>query len=243
MKKIVLCLTFLLICHFSVFAADEIPNVAFLRFVDNTKYTNIHTGAIVSELLLTDLIDNPYIKIIEHGVMNDAIEAEGKLNNDALLADNAAENEDFAYLIEAQQRKDISKTVRGDFLPIEDVQVLGNKYGADYILHGTIDYLGTSETINSDLVSVIGLEKTTFSLIVVATVRLIDTQTGEVIWAYRKQGASKDKKYDTSIISIGVKGFNATLFDEAIEKLSKCFAEQLQKDLETKKLILKKGSV
>ena len=63
---------------------------------------------------------------------------------------------------------------------------------AKYLLHGSIDYLGTGESS-----FMLPFPKYDFSykapyLDAVVTIRLIKADTGEVVWLAQKRGASKE---------------------------------------------------
>lgn len=242
LKKIVVLMVLLLSICSTSFSASASINVAFLKFVDKTPYTKLNTGNIVSELLLNELIGFESINIVEHGIIQEALEVENRLNKDQTSMSAAAENNNFAFLLESQNRKAISETVQGDFLPVDDIKFIGDKYGADYILHGTIDYLGSRKEIKTDWVPIVGLEKTNFVLDITSTVRLINIKTGEVVWVHKEKNTSKDRKFDIGSLSAGADKLNATLYDELLAKVSQNMAKALSKDIKSKKLVLRKGA-
>lgn len=226
----------------NAFASDKIPNIAFLQFVDNTQYSKLNTKDIVSELLLNELVELDGINIVEHGVIQEALEEEKYLNKDSSIMENAAESGDFAALIENQNIVDISYTKPGDFLPLDSVKLIGDKYFADYILHGAINYLGTEEEVNSDLMPIIGLQKIKFSLAATIVVRLVDVQTGQVVWICKSTGVGKSRRYDAGFIHAGASGFNAAMYDEALAVAAQNVAKELEASIKNKKLILRNWS-
>lgn len=224
-------------------ALESLPNIAFLQFVDNTQYSQLNTRNVFSELLLNELIELNDINIVEHGVINEALEEEKYLNNDNTLMNNAAENGDFAFLLENQRHFNIYSTKLGDFIPLDSAKRIGEKYCADYLLHGTIDNLGTEEEINTELMPIIGLKKVDYYLTATATVRLVEVETGKVIWLCKSCGVAKDRKYDAEIISAGADGFNATMYDKALAESAHNIAKELDKFIKDKRVVLRKGKV
>lgn len=214
--------------------------MAFLDFVNNTQYKTVNSEQDLAELLLADLIDLKEVYFVEQRVLKDTIEAQDRLNKGYVSMDKAAENQDFVYLLESQSRKEISQTVKGDFLPVEDVQIIGKRYGADYILHGTMDFLGSQKEIKTDLVPLLGVEKTKFKIIAVGTLRVIDARNGEVVWVCRDKGISIDRHYSSDKLSIGYTSFSEPQVTEALIDLSKNLAKNMKKSIKDKKLALKK---
>lgn len=234
-------ITVLLMCFCgNTFALESLSNIAFLQFVDNTQYSQLNTRNVLSELLLNELIELDDINIVEHGVIKEALEEEKYLNNDNTLMNNAAENGDFAFLLENQKHFNIDSTNPGDFIPLDSVKRIGDKYCADYLLHGTINKLGTEEEIHTELMPIFGLQKVKLYLTAEATVRLIEVKTGRVVWICKSIGVGKERKYDAGIISAGVDGFSATMYDEALADSARNIAKELNKAIEEKRLILRK---
>lgn len=224
-------------------ALESLPNIAFLQFVDNTQYSQLNTRNVFSELLLNELVELNDINIVEHGVINEALEEEKYLNNDNTLMNNAAENGDFAFLLENQRHFNIYSTKPGDFIPLDSVKRIGNKYCADYLLHGTIDKLGTEEEIHTEFMPIFGLQKVKLYLTATTTVRLVEVKTGKVVWICKSIGVAKDRKYDAGIFSAGADGFSATMYDEALADSARNLAKELNNAIEKKQLILRKGNL
>lgn len=231
----------LLMCFSSnSFAAESPPNVAFLQFVDRTPYQQLNTGNVVSELLLNELIGLDEINIVEHGIIKEALEEEKNLNNNSSRRAEAAEKGDFAMLLENQRQFNIGSTKVGDLIPLNSVKRIGDKYGADYLLHGTIFKLGTEE--ETEVVPVFwGIQKTKLYLTATAIVRLVEVETGQVVWIYQGTGKAVDRKYDAAIVSAGAEGFNATMYDKALAECAQVIAKELDKNIKGKRLVLKKG--
>lgn len=218
--------------------AQNIPKLAFLNFVNKTQYKQMAPEKIFSELLLSELVNFQEIYIVEQRILDESLEAQNRLNKSSSSMEKATDSGDFAFLIESQQRKEVSQTVKGDFLPLEDIKFLGEKYGVDYILHGTFDFIGSKKEIKTDLVPIIGVEKTKFSVLALGTVRIIDVSNGEVVWAYRDKGVANDRYYSSNAAKYGTTGFNTAMIDEAMTKMTQNIAKQLNACLKDKSLVL-----
>lgn len=240
MHKLAIILMLMIISFPVRTVASELPRMAFVNFVNNTQFKQMAPEKIFSELLMSELINFQEIYFVEQNILNESLEAQDRLNKGSASMEKAAESGDFAYLIESQERKEVSQTVKGDFLPLDDVKFIGEKYGVDYILHGTFDFIGAKKEIKTDLVPIIGVEKLKFSILALGTVRIIDVSNGEVVWVYRDKGIANDRYYSSKIVKYGTKDFNTAMVDEAMLKMTQNIAQKLNACLKDKSLILKR---
>ena len=72
----------------------------------------------------------------------------------------------------------------------------------------------------------------------VATIRIIEADTGKILWSVRERGVAKDTLVKFKEITHGTIGFSNTLFIEALDKICRKTADKLWQDLKNKKLIL-----
>ena len=242
MKKRVVLLTILL-CMLIVpicARANGHNSVVFLTFSDNTEYKQIKSHEILSEYLLSRMCELSNFNVMEQGVDIEVFEIEKKLNVDNDNIKEAKEKDDFEFLMNAHENS-IHKKQAGQFLPEEFITKIGKKYNADYIFHGSVEYLGADVEVDTSLVPIIGVEKTKPYLIAVAFVRLIDATNGQVVWTCQAFGKAKDHLYTGKGIRLGTGELNSQLFYEAIDKTSEEIIKLLQKDLKKGRLVLKKG--
>lgn len=240
MRRILLALSYsvLLLVSGSCYAMGKIPTMVFLTFTDNTPYSDMQTGSIMDNLLLDRLLETDSFDIVERSVAKDVLEIETQLNitNDGV--DKAVENNDFSYIFGASEN-DLTIKEEGEGVSPETTRLIGKKHHADYILHGTIDYLGKdSRTIMLPLKH-FQFGSSTPYLEAVATVRIIDAATGRIIWVKKEKGVSKDSLVKLQNIKVGTGLFNNQLFYEALDKISKNVVKALIKDLQSGKIILK----
>lgn len=217
-------------------------NIVFLSFSNNTKFPNINSQEILSEYLFSRMIDLQEFQVIEHSDDAEVEEIEQRFNINQDKIEEAASNNDFSYLYSAYDNNINQKQV-GQSLPARDIQLIASKYNADYILHGSVDYLGTDVEVDTSLVRVIGIEKTKPYLIAVATVRIIDALDGRVIWTCVTYGKSKDHLYSYKGFSAGTGELHEQLFYDAIDKTSENIVGQLEQDLQSKRLQLRNGAI
>ena len=179
----------------------------------------------MGEMLISYVIGLSDIELMEHSLVKEAIIAEESLNGKEI--DGFSDDFDQIYDNVIGQAS-IQKV--GDKINPEKCRYLGELHHADYLLHGSIDYLGTGESSFMSPLPIYNFSYKAPSLEAVVTVRLIKANTGEVIWLTQKRGVSKESLWKYRGLSIGSDELNDQLFLEALEKISKKVIKQMQED-------------
>lgn len=222
------------IAIFPAFAAEKrvnpVPTVV-LGFVDNTLYSEINTAKMAGELLLTELFDCKYLALVERFPIEAELNAEDRLNVTEEKKWEAVDNQDFGYLFQMKDR-DMNKKGCGDFVPKEETRVIGDKYKADYLVHGTVEFLGTGVATDENLKYFTGISRTTPYLSAGIAVRLIQANTGQVVWAKSIRGVSKDNYIEYKGIGAGTKKLNSELFRKAVQRACEITRRELTSDFE-----------
>ena len=244
MLKTVWCFIAGLFCFISVsvYAAPHSISLVFLSFSDTTPYSEMKTNEIIDDYLLEELLNIPFIHVMERRVIKEALDAERKLVLTDKDIKNVVATNDFATVFAAAEN-DLNSKKKGDSIPAEVTRVIGSRYHADYILHGTIDYLGKGKNFMMVPLPNFALSSVNPYLEAWVTLRLIEAKTGRVLWCRKEKGISKDSLYGimkgTQGVSFGTSEFSNQFFVEAMKKVSKKFAKSFANDLETGKLILR----
>lgn len=225
---------------FSVaYAAPRSISLVFLTFSDTTPYSEMKTNEVIDDFLLEELLNLPSVHVMERRVIKEALDAEKQLTlKDGDVKEVVAAN-DYATVF-AVAENDLNSKKMGDSIPLKNTRIIGNKYHADYILHGTIDYLGKGKNFMMVPLPHFFVSSVNPYLEARVTLRLIDAQTGRIIWSRKERGVSKDSLYNLKGFTFGTGEFSNQLFVEAMKKISKKFAESLADDLEKGKLLLRK---
>ncbi len=229
------------LCAFFFFEtclAGTIPASAVLiTFADRTPYSELHTNKIIEPRLLEELSSIPELALMEHFAIQEALTVEKKLNTSLDDVSTVVESTDFQKAFETVNSNVTNKSVGAGILPAK-TRMIGNKYHADYLIHGTIDYLGkNSKQIMLPLKNSLFEMKNPY-LEALVTVRIIKAETGKVIWKKQEKGVSKESLIQYKGVTLGTGEFNNTMFAEAMDKISVRIARDLQEDIALKKLVL-----
>lgn len=231
LKKIV---TILLLCLCLSSSGFANVGMVVLSFDDNTPYKSWHTAEVMEDLLLSDIMNFSEIDLMERSTVKEAVIAEQSLNGTSV--DNIVGSDDFDAIYDGVAGQACLQRI-GDKVNPEKTKYLGKAHHAKYLLHGSIDYLGTGESSFMSPLPAYDFSYKAPYLDAVVTIRLIKADTGEIIWLTQKRGASKESLWKYKGVAIGSDELNNQLFVEALEKVSKKVMKQLAEDM--KKGVLK----
>lgn len=206
--------------------------VVVLQFDDNTPYKEWQTAEVMSEILLADLIDFPNVELMERKAIKETIAAEQSFNSSSAVDISSAiqEGNFDAFYDGVAGQASLQKV--GDKLNADKTSYLGREHHADYLLHGSIDYLGTGESSFMSPFPQYDFSYKAPSLDAVVTIRLIKAETGAIIWLTQKRGVSKESLWKYHGLAIGSDELNNQLFVEALEKISKKVMKQMTEDMQ-----------
>lgn len=220
-----LCLMIGLPCYGEV-------SMVVLKFDDNTPYKTWNTAEVMEDLLISGLVDFPGIVLVERKYSKKALAIEQSFNGMSIKDINTLDdgvNKFDAIYDNVVGQASVQKT--GDILNLESSQYLGKFYEADYLLHGTIDYLGTSESSFMSPIPKYDFSYKAPCLDAVVTIRIIRAQTGKVVWLLQERGSSKESLWKYRGVTIGSDELNNQLFVEALTKIDKKVLHKLEKDI------------
>lgn len=199
-----------------------------LSFDDNTPYKSWHTAEVMEELMLSDIMNFPEFDLMERSTVKEAVIAEQSLNGTS--GDNIVGSDDFDAIYDGVAGQACLQRI-GDKVNPDKTKYLGEAHHAKYLLHGSIDYLGTGESSFMSPLPAYDFSYKAPYLDAVVTIRLIKADTGEVIWLTQQRGASKESLWKYKGVAIGSDELNNQLFVEALEKVSKKVMKQLAEDM------------
>lgn len=205
-----------------------------LSFDDNTPYKSWQTAEVMEELMLSDIMNFPEFDLMERSTVKEAVIAEQSLNG--TNGDNIVGSDDFDAIYDGVAGQVCLQRI-GDKVNPDKTKYLGEAHHAKYLLHGSIDYLGTGESSFMSPLPAYDFSYKAPYLDAVVTIRLIKADTGEVIWLTQQRGASKESLWKYKGVAIGSDELNNQLFVEALEKISKKVMKQMSEDM--KKGVLK----
>ncbi len=195
-------------------------------------------------------------KILERKIFNDALQSNDY--NDFFEGANFAEN----------RAQTIATARVGQIIDPDITRGIGKDNNAKYLIHGTIINIGTGNWLSEDLdfisgavsslaqmassqaggllgnglgvLSYVGnVSVTMHGIGVQCDLRVIEAETGEIIWSKRVTGVGQSRLINTGFFRFGHSNMSNALYDKAMEKAADKIVAALIADLDSKVLELK----
>lgn len=260
MKKIFLILTALLICLTSATSAQD-PTSIMLRFSNDTRYKNVDSAAVLSDLVMEKLLATGKFNFIETKPIDkdmDAMLYDIKAQ-ELLTITSGMHGGNLNALFEGadfngEQRDTIGSTKVGDIIDPKITSKIGNAHGAEYILQGNIINLGNGEFLNEDIENIgevldiaskfagfggISLHQKQAGIGVQTDLRIIRATTGEVVWCKVVLGKKITTLTSIGMIKSGSAKLTSELYSAAMEDAAQKIVDAIVGDLHARMLIAK----
>lgn len=243
LKKIVLAI---------VFAAFVVPlprvsaeaTCAMLTFSDNTRFYKIGGAGMLSDLVLEKLVASGKLSFKEtKPLAGDSVmqlyDEDGKMYK---IINQCRATGNYNPVFEGRQfdttyARSVDLAVEGDIVEPELVQQIGRESSVKYLIQGTIDNYGTGKGEDwlgfaSLFVPFLHVSSDESILGVSCTMRVIEAETGKVVWCKKMYEQASVTSVDIGKVSVGTDEMNSKMYYDAMnkvaEKLSATFLEDLQ---------------
>ena len=152
MKRLFGILTALLICAGSTTAFADPPTCIMLQFSNDTRYKNIDSAAVLSELVFEKLLatgklnfkeTKPIDKDMELMLYDEKMRDINNLHKSIEAGNFNALFEDGSF--DSNHAQSIATAKVGQIISPEITSAIGREHGADYLIQGTIINLGSGK--------------------------------------------------------------------------------------------------
>lgn len=259
MKKFFLIMSALLILSSTAFAQD--PTSIMLRFSNDTRFKNVDSASVLSDLVIEKLLATGRFNFRETKPIDKNIEAmlydikaqelltitsskkKGNLND-------LFEGADF----NGKTRDTIGSTEVGDIIDPKITSKIGIEHGAEYIIQGNVINLGNGEFLNKDIEDLgkvmdiasrfagmggISMSQEQAGIGVDVDLRIIRASTGEVVWRKNVLGKKLTTLSKLGMLKAGSTKLTSELYSAAMEDAAQKIADAIVGDLQARMLIAK----
>ena len=236
--------------------ANEYPTCIFLRFANDTRYKNIDSPELLSDLVMEKLLATGKFNLQETQPLDSKIETElyDETVRDLAYTTNLRRNSNLSQLFEGPgfdelQAQSIATAALGQFIQPKITSAIGNAHGAEYIIQGTVINMGDGvwNDLNSGLYTQgaqillsqvlsssvgfagLGIERKEAGIGIQADLKIIKAATGEVIWRKLITGMKKTAltKVSLGILPIPLKFGTAKLSSDMYNKAMEDAAQKI----------------
>lgn len=212
-----LCILMVVVCLASVLPgrAAAAPVFVMLEYADDTIYKDIDSAEIMSSIVLEKMVDKGF-SFVEGQVSQEEAQLIGDTKN---VPDEV--DMDFGYFL--QTGSDITgvrlcNANEGDILDVELTNAIGQKYGADYLVYGTVNALGRMSDSDRGQLLGISYNLSESGLYAVLTLRIVEAATGKVIFMSKETASAKNQSLATGALKLGNNKVNTNMYYGAMEK-------------------------
>ena len=259
MKKFFLILTALFILSSTASAQD--PTSIMLKFSNDTRYKNVDSASVLSDLVMEKLLATGRFNFRETKPIDEDMEAMlyDVKAQELLTITSGTRSGNLNALFEGadfngEHYHTIGSTEIGDIIDPRITSKIGNAHGAEYILQGNVINLGNGQFLNDDIEDIgkaldvasriagfggFSMHQKQAGVGVEVDLRIIRASTGEVVW--RKNVLAKKITALTSVgvLKAGSAKLTSELYSEAMEEAAQRITDTLIGDMQARMLIAK----
>lgn len=258
MKKLTAILTALLmmvIFASSALAADEGAPCILLKFSNDTRYKNVDSASVLSDLVIEKMLAAGRFNLRESKPIDEDIAAQ-LYDNRVREISNVQYDIDhgnFTPLFEGpafqfDQVQSIATSDVGQIISPSITSRIGKEHGAQYLIQGTIINMGQGNWTDEETQQVAGIASRAigavvpfgglfsasaqnFSIAVQTDLRIIEAATGKVIWKKAVTGSHTESLTKVMGIKSGKGKIDSDLYAKAMEDAANKIVEAITKDL------------
>lgn len=261
MKKLFLILIMLIICVESSTAFASDPTCIMLRFSNDTRFKNVDSASVLSDLVMEKLLATGRFNFRETKPINEDIEAllyDVKVQ-ELLNITSGLQSGNLNALFEGadfngKHFDTIGSTEVGEIIDPRITSKIGNDHGAEYILQGNVINLGNGEFLNEDIEDIgevldmagklagiggVSLHQQQAGIGVQTDLRIIRAATGEVVWRKVVLGKQITTLTSMGMLKAGSAKITSELYSAAIEDAAQKITDAIIGDLHARMLIAK----
>lgn len=235
MKRLFVILTALLICASSTTAFADSPTCVMLQFSNDTRFKNIDSASLLSELVFEKLLatgklnfkeTKPIDKDMELMLYDEKMRDINNLHKSIAAGNFNALFEDGSF--DSNHAQSIATAKVGQIVSPTITSAIGREHGADYLIQGTIINLGQGEALGSINTSAFYYGQKTSVIGIMVAVRVIKAETGEVVWAEEIIGDKRSTLHQVgSFIKFGSAKLTTDMYSQAIDEAAQKISDAL----------------
>lgn len=212
-----LCIFIAVVCFAAVLPgrAAASPVFVMLEYADETIYKDIDSAKIMSSIVLEKMVDMGYA----------FVEGQSSPEEAQLLGDSKEipDELNMGFGCFLQTGSDIvgvrlCNSNEGDILDAGLTKAIGQKYGADYLVYGTVNALGRMSDSDSGHLLGISYNFSESGLYAVLTLRIVEAATGKVVFMSKENASAKNQSLASGLLKLGNDKVNTNMYYGAMEK-------------------------
>ena len=245
MKKFLVILTALFVSLISA-TVSAAPTCVMLKFTNDTRYQNIDTASVLSDLVMEKLLARTRLNFVETRPIDEDLELQlyDEKTRDILATETGAKRGNFNILFEngtfdKNHAQSIVTAEVGQIVSPAITSKIGSQHGAEYLIQGTIISMGNDLTDEDMRTQYAYLRQRKSVIAIVADIRIIKAETGEVVWKKTSKGDKSNALTQIGMFKLGSAKLSAEMYNSAMAECAEKIVADLLEDLNAKKVFIK----
>ena len=245
------------------------PTCVLMKFTDDTRFRDLDSASRFSDIVMTKLVATQKFNLKEAKPVQQDMEQllYDEHQPEYAAAKSAMESGDLSAVFESPAFQDataqsIATADVGQTVAPAVTSSIGKAHDAEYLLQGTIQSIGTGSWEDTDYATGKAIASTALGYLlpglggllgnvissssqddagvgIIADMRIIKADTGEVVWSKRETGRGKVSNFTIFGIHSGSTEASEKELDKALDSVAKKRIGDLENDLADNKLFLK----
>ena len=243
MKTFFAIVAALIICATSTTFAEE-PTCILLKFSNDTRYKNIDSAAVLSDLVIEKLLASGKFNFNETKPIDEDIEAKlyDAKTRELLNLTTGLQNKNLNPLFEGQgfdktQAQSIGTADVGQIVSPSITSAIGNAHGAQYLIQGNIINMGNG--VEDKLYNSSAFGSKTSGIAIQTDLRVIKADTGEVVWRKIVTGEKTKTLVRIDVFKLGSAKLTSDIYNQALDDAATKISDAMIEDLNAGRLFAK----
>ena len=247
MKKFFIAITIAILTLTNVsevFAEDA--TCVLIKFSNDTRYKNVDTASVLSDLVVEKLLAGGKINLTETKPLDVDMETQLYSIKSRELANAASvmNSKNFSTLFEgagfnSKQAQTIGTADVGQIISPSITSQIGKLHNAEYLIQGNVIALGNGAWEGANFGNLLPFAQKVAGVGVQTDLRIIKAETGEVVWRKIVVGKKTTKLTSVGVFKIGSAKLTSEIYTQALEDAVNQIAEALTNDVDAYRLILR----
>lgn len=245
MKKFFAIVAALIIFASATTTFAEEPTCILLKFSNDTRYKNIDSAAVLSDLVIEKLLASGKFNFNETRPIDEDIEAKlyDVKTRELLNLTTGLQNKNLNPLFEGQgfdktQAQSIGTADVGQIISPSITSAIGNAHGAQYLIQGTVINMGNGTWGDIDNPSK-EISAKTSGIAIQTDLRVIKASTGEVVWRKIVTGSKSKTLVRIDVFKLGSAKLTADVYNQALNDAATKISAAMIEDLNAGRLFAK----
>ena len=219
----------------------DMPTCILMKFSNDTRFQSIDSASVLSDLVIEKMLKTEQFNLRETKPIDQDMETQlyREKIRDIENAKRGIIAGNFNALFEGpgfdpSLAESIATAEVGQYISPSITSAIGREHGAKFLIHGTIINMGSDffeDEFGNNNGGLLYLHQKESALGIQTDLRVIDAETGEVIWRKIVTGVDKKAMTQVGMFKFGSSKMTSDMYSEAIEDAAQKIVDAMTTDI------------